>query len=283
MPTSMLSNLYAAWLDWKFTLAGYYDRPVAPANRAISSWDGLLTAWQIRRGVVEVHHARGRLTAGPGDWVLIPPGVSRRHRFSDDAAIRSIRCAILDPAGLPPLSRHGPRTEPHRPDLTAAADDLAGALPEPSLFDRHAHPSLPLPTATWAQLQASVLVWCATAVDGLDLAPMPAPEDRRIDLAQRLLMASPSPSAVPWGELREATGLSRAQLDRLFRRHCGGSLRTWRDRRLLEDACRGLGSREEPVKAVSARLGFRDASHFCRWFRIATGTTPQRWRQRGGV
>ncbi len=259
------------WDRWRFSLSMFYDREVAAPNRAFATCDSLVVGWQMRRGGVELVHAAGRLRAGPGDWVLIPPGLARRHRFSEDAAIRSIRCSVLGPDGLPPALGLPPRLVPSAPELDAAADTLARTMRD----------SYDLPA--WAARQSAVISWCALACVRLGLTGSGAPPEARVAAAQRLLLAERSPAALPWDALRATTGLSRPQLDRLFRRHCGGSVRAWVASRLLADACAALGDRDEAIKAVAVRLGFGDASHFCRWFRQRTGASPAAWRRRGGT
>jgi AraC-like DNA-binding protein len=262
-----------SWDLWRFTLSMFYDREVAPSNRIFATWESLVIGWQLRRGSVELAHAGGRLRAGPGDWVLIPPGLARRHRFSDDAAIRSIRCHVLGSDGQPPVLGLPPLRLGPDAALDGAADGLARSLHDEARSD----------LVSWAARQAAVISWCALACVRLGITGERAPAESRVAAAQRLLLARPSPAALPWGELNDATGLSRPQLDRLFRRHCGGSVRAWAESRLLADACAALGDREEPVKAVAGRLGFGDASHFCRWFRQRTGASPADWRRRGGT
>ena len=270
---------YRTWNEWRFDLEMYYDRAVSPVNRTSSLRDFLLSAWQVRAGSVEVVYGSGRLRAGPGDWVLIPPGVARRHRFTQDAVIRSIRCAIVDATGQVPGAGLPPTLIPDgHPALVAAADRLAATIGGSFLK----HSSL-LDARSWAALQAEVLHWCVAACDQAGI-PLGIPiSETRIALAQQCLLERPSPSAIPWDRLHTATGLSRAQLDRLFRQHCGGSVRAGLEDRLLADACRALRDLAEPVKAVSARLGFGDPSHFCRWFRQRAGASPAEWRRRGST
>lgn len=261
------------WNTWRFRLMTFYDSEVAASNRSFTTCDSLVVAWQFRRGGIELIHPAGRLRATAGDWLLIPPGLARRHRFSDDAAIRSIRCSVLGANGLPPGLGLAPLRLAGDPELDRAADALAGTIRDDGSYD--------LPA--WAARQAAVIRWCALACVRLGLVTAAVPAEARVVAAQRLLLARRSPAAVPWAGLRAATGLSRPQLDRLFRRHCGGSVRAWIESRLFADACAALGDREEPVKAVAERLGFGDASHFCRWFRQRSGASPADWRRRGGT
>ena len=83
------------------------------------------------------------------------------------------------------------------------------------------------------------------------------------------------------GALAERVGYSRFHFSRLYKEATGVSpgrrmiqLRVQRAQELL---------REKPhwtVAAVAAACGFGDQSHLSRHFRVATGTTPARWRAR---
>jgi AraC family transcriptional regulator, transcriptional activator of pobA len=53
--------------------------------------------------------------------------------------------------------------------------------------------------------------------------------------------------------------------------------------RVLTEAKRQLVFTTQPIQEIAAELAFADASHFARFFRKATGTTPHEFRdQRGG-
>ena len=53
--------------------------------------------------------------------------------------------------------------------------------------------------------------------------------------------------------------------------------------RLLTEAKRQLVFTTEPIHEIAYSLGFSDPSHFTRFFRKQTATTPQEFRaQRGG-
>ena len=53
--------------------------------------------------------------------------------------------------------------------------------------------------------------------------------------------------------------------------------------RVLTEAKRALVFTGQPIHEVSYDLGFTDPSHFARFFRKQTGTTPQEFREgRGG-
>lgn len=278
--TGMPDGDYSWWSRWRFALHTHYDRIVSPGNRRMSSWDILLTAWFIRSGRVGLRHAGRQIEAGAGAWVLIPPGVTRRHQFSDDARIHSIRCVILDPGGQPPGGLDPLVLPQGDAGLSAAADALAAALAGHGETGWSSHRLAP---TGWVAVQAAVLGWCGCALERLGLSGDALPVDARVAEAQRLLSRHQSVSALPWAALRAGTGLSRPQLDRLFRRHAGGSVRAWHEGRLLASACRALDDRDEAVKAIAARLGFGDPSHFCRWFRRHAGASPEAWRRRSGA
>lgn len=114
----------------------------------------------------------------------------------------------------------------------------------------------------------------------LDLLSSPAP-DARVLHAARLLWRTGG--AVPISKLSERVGLSRQQLNRLFRQHVGlGVKRFSRIARLQASMCvlRSHGQASEETAggaAVAARSGFFDQSHFISEFKALTGATPSQF------
>jgi transcriptional regulator GlxA family with amidase domain len=79
--------------------------------------------------------------------------------------------------------------------------------------------------------------------------------------------------------LRES-GLGRSQLDRLFFQAFGISTRAYWNRRKLDSANALLATTANPIKEIAFRLGFRQASHFTRWYESLMGLTPNAYRNR---
>ena len=80
-------------------------------------------------------------------------------------------------------------------------------------------------------------------------------------------------------ELAVLCRISLRQLRRDVRRCLGSSPQAWlNERRLM--AARELLLSGQSVKEVAFNLGFRQASHFCRQFKLRNGMTPSEFVQR---
>jgi hypothetical protein len=176
---------YPDWLRWRFELTLCYDHAVEAKNRALATWTDQLAAWLLHAGTVEMHHAGGRITARAGQWVLFPPGLPRRHRFSADAVIRSIRCSVLDPSGQPPGLGQPPILidASDAPDLHAASDALISHLPADPWRDTQMQPRVwvrpPPSSRAWWRRSASCSAGAALPhCHGVICRPRPAYRDR---------------------------------------------------------------------------------------------------------
>jgi AraC family transcriptional regulator, transcriptional activator of pobA len=73
-------------------------------------------------------------------------------------------------------------------------------------------------------------------------------------------------------------GVSVPQLNRVCRRHLGGSALQVIQRRLLHEAERDLAYSSLSVKAIALTLGFADAAYFSRFFSRHAGCSPSEFR-----
>jgi AraC family transcriptional activator of pobA len=74
-------------------------------------------------------------------------------------------------------------------------------------------------------------------------------------------------------------GMTPARLNRLTRAETGKTALELIHTRLTREACRRLIYVAAPVARLAQELGFEDPAYFCRFFKRATGSTPQRYRQ----
>lgn len=79
-------------------------------------------------------------------------------------------------------------------------------------------------------------------------------------------------------EMSTPTGLSRRQIERLFRREMGRSPKRYYLQMRLERAHLLLVNSSLPVFEIAVACGFSSASHFSRTYRDTYGCTPQRTR-----
>ncbi|MBO6719427.1 MAG: helix-turn-helix transcriptional regulator [Rhizobiaceae bacterium] len=102
--------------------------------------------------------------------------------------------------------------------------------------------------------------------------------DWRIRRAVRGMRADPG--ATPnVDRLARTAGLSRAHFFRLFGQATGVTPNVFLNVLRLESAVTSMVATQEPVAAVSDRLGFSAPSHFTRFFRDHAGVTPTAFRE----
>jgi AraC-like DNA-binding protein len=90
----------------------------------------------------------------------------------------------------------------------------------------------------------------------------------------------PGIGTVDYEQLREAVGLSKAQINRIFKAATGLTPRQWSEVHSIKAAEDWLRSGQLSIKEIAAQLNFFDASHFIKWFRRHAGCTPKTWRTR---
>jgi AraC family transcriptional regulator len=102
--------------------------------------------------------------------------------------------------------------------------------------------------------------------------------DWRIRRAVKAMREDPgqTPSVA---RLASAAGLSRAHFFRLFGQATGITPNVFLNVLRLESAVTSMVATQEPVAAVSDRLGFSAPAHFTRFFRDHAGVTPTAFRQ----
>jgi AraC-like DNA-binding protein len=77
-----------------------------------------------------------------------------------------------------------------------------------------------------------------------------------------------------------ALGYSTRTLSRVTRAAAGQTPKQMIQERLALEAGRLLAHSTQPVSAIAAQLGFRDASNFATFFTRQMGTTPTQFRNR---
>ena len=226
--------------------------------------------WCVLAGdvLVERGHQRWRIRAGTG--CILPADWRRQQHFSPHAQLVSLglrphwdggdhAVALDEPimldmaqvARLEPLARQviALRAQPRDSD---AAQELRRRL----ALDGYALAWLDVVTAAGGRLHR------------------PAGIDPRLGRLRAALAADARLGALNWQYLRQVTGLSRPQLDRLSRDTWGTTVRGQRDRLVLARAHRLLGETGRNLAGIAEDLGASDTSHFVRWFRRHAGHTP---------
>jgi AraC-like DNA-binding protein len=262
-----------------YRLGGTYDRTIQEEYLVHRDYTEIsYISWYIREGSLKVHSGGQQLQAGVGDWIFMDPVVMRSHAFSPHSRIISIRFQAtwrgLDylPPFLPPRVVAGHRV----PAMLPAAEALCS-------FQRLSlqrgigwSPSRECEAQTllfgwlqhWNRLRESVV----------GLRPQAVVDPRVYEIIACLSERIASGS-VDYSGLQQSVGLSRAQINRVFKEGTGLTPHQWVDARCLVKAEEMLRSGDLSVKEISATLGFCDPSHFTKWFRRKLGAAPTEWRE----
>ncbi|MGF6148674.1 Regulatory protein soxS [Kingella potus] len=90
--------------------------------------------------------------------------------------------------------------------------------------------------------------------------------------------------AQPWtiGDMAGSSGMSPAQLARLFKIYTGTSPYSFVNRIRLQHAAVRLKHSAEPAFAIAQDAGFGSETHFCKAFKKMYGITPGQYRKRDG-
>ncbi len=217
-----------------------------------------------------------RVTLGPGDLLLAPPGVRERLSVEENEPLRHLFIHLLASG---PLGRLPRRT----------ADAGAGIV-APLL--RHAVYLAGQRPAGWHGRACDALGLLLRAVAGGTLA---APEEPLAPLHPAMAASfehlrrrwRSGLVAVDAVELAQAAGVSREHLTRLFRAAFGvGPGRAERLLR-LDRAVDWLIGGDLPVPEIARRTGWRDAQRFAGALRSACGRGPRElrraWREGQGI
>ncbi|MFA7344590.1 MAG: helix-turn-helix domain-containing protein [Terrimicrobiaceae bacterium] len=105
--------------------------------------------------------------------------------------------------------------------------------------------------------------------------------DERLKQAIHRLHERPLHGSFPWEELTRETGLSRRHIDRLLCAEFGMTAQNYWARLKEEAAARLLETTSFSIKEIGFQLGFKQASHFTKWFSLRAGWSPRRHRQLG--
>jgi AraC-like DNA-binding protein len=102
--------------------------------------------------------------------------------------------------------------------------------------------------------------------------------DRRIRRAVDALRADPA-CGDPVAPLAARVGLSRSRFYDLFARCTGLSPGVYCDMLRVEEAVRRLAKGGDPIRELSADLGFSSQGNFTRFFVRHVGVAPSRYRR----
>lgn len=277
-PTAAL--LPEVWRNLQVSLIWAYRGRVAEKFLDFSSERGNVTARLLFSGRMTVRRGDAVSVAAPGQWVVMGNGPSHLN-FERGSEILSIHLDAHWHTGQQVIPEGAvvvidSRAEEELTRLGRALEKFVRQRlhdPQFSLW------SQPLELTDYLDSQAVFLPWLSVLFRVLQQAGtslfVPAAQDDRITRVLHLLGATPLDQPFDEARLMAAAGMSRSHLNRLFVRHTGLTPRGFAERRRQDYA--GLRLREPDVsaKVVALELGFRQLSHFSRWFKAASGLTPR--------
>jgi AraC-like DNA-binding protein len=226
---------------------------------------------------------RRKWSAGAGQWLVSPHG-STVQSFSPDARILSIhfRCEwptgenlfeendalIFNAEDFPILERSGSRLERlvnrHFPGVRVEYLQQETNYP------------------VFLKVQQRFLQWLIDFFEVMTEQKRTLSRggsgDERLWRAAEYLHTAPLDGPFPSDQLQRETSLGRAQLDRLFWKEFGTTTREYWDKLRQESAIASLESSSMSIKEIAYHLGFKQPSHFTKWFSRRVGITPQQCR-----
>lgn len=247
----------------------YLGQPPA-SGRSGRTAPGFLASWCLLSGEVLVERGHRRWLIPAGQGCILPAHWRRRQQFSANAHLVSIGLRLTWSSGDDAVGLDEPimldtaqvaRLEPLARAVVALRTQPAGIDAGLELRRRLA---LDVYAAAWLEV---VLANGGRRRQASDLDP-------RLARLRSALAVDPRLEPLNWPHLRQVTGLSRPQLDRLCRAAWGTTVRGERDRLVLARARRLLADSDRNLAGIALDLGASDSSHFVRWFRRHAGRTP---------
>ncbi|WPJ98218.1 helix-turn-helix domain-containing protein [Coraliomargarita algicola] len=265
--------------DYHYEIGPTYDGKVPEEYRLQKNHTGIAyLSWYIRKGSVELTTADSTRHLHKGDWAFMDPFTTRSHHFSRDAELISIRFR-LNWRGLhfiPP--RLGLRTD-HPKEDTALLKSAEALCAFEAIHRTKTHPSSPATLCRRSQYFSEWLYQWHKNREAMGVQAT-APIDPRVSEIMAIIGQRPSIQPIDYAQLQTTIGLSKAQINRIFKSATGLTPRKWCEAQLLRAAEDWLLANQLSVKEIAARLDFFDASHFIKWFRAHTNVTPTVWRTR---
>lgn len=261
-----------------YELGHIYDSQVQPQYRMHRQYTGVsYLTWHLRRGELRLETKGQEFEAHAGDWVFIDPLTVKSHYFSRDTELISIRfrMSLHGLHFLPPLQAPRVYRSSSNGDLLQATEALC------EFETKH-----PCDTQTWApsiecQRSAHFFKWLTHwhTLREQHIPSVSARMDPRIYTILSTLEEHCPARAVDYDLLSKAVGLSRAQINRIFKYSTGLTPQQWRDAQCLRTAEDWIRAGQLSIKEIANELDFFDASHFSKWFRAKMGASPRAWRE----
>ncbi|MBC2603013.1 helix-turn-helix domain-containing protein [Puniceicoccus vermicola] len=143
-----------------------------------------------------------------------------------------------------------------------------------------------LNASQYLQSEALLRIWVKELVEILEkeghTSNVPVPTDQRLTQALDLLQNHHGRD-FPASPIVEKCSLSLVHLNRLSKERLGHSLSEQWNQVRVRRAQHALSSPDTTIKEIAFDLGFKQPSHFTRWFRQHTGQTPKAYQQKARI
>lgn len=280
-----LSGRLAGWPSLKIRPTLAYEGEPPPVHRHAHAVNGFYSFWLVQSGGVLLQGKFGKIRLKQAEWIFFPPFLSKRQDFDEGTRILSVGFEATWSDGIPWMEFNSPLTgrKQGRNGLITKARRILTAFSSGSrqvpVQDRR------IDLAGIACLQSRLYSFLESLTplvlkNGGRLMLSEAHNPRIYPLISELRM-KPGIHPLPFGRWREMVGLSRVQIDRLFRAELGYTPKELGNRFLLASLKRELVTGRSSLKELAARFGFSDSSHLCRWFRRRASMSPEQFRRYG--
>jgi AraC-like DNA-binding protein len=268
------------WSSLQNELLWTYDGRVAEESlHTTSDHSKGYWAWLLRKGQLEVRSGSRVWTAKAGQWIFSPQSTITQT-YKGEAHILSVHfechwptgqnlflhpdACVFDAKDYPALERSAMAlcrlVNRHFPDVRRM---LSLERTEYDVF-------MGFQKCFNQWLLDFKTVWVALG-RGLSQA---VECDERLLNAVQCICESPMQDGFPGERLAQV-----ASLDRLFWKEFGVTPREYWEKRREEAAIRSLSAASIPIKEICYTLGFKQASHFTKWFHRRTGKNPSDYRE----
>lgn len=282
-----LSSPMHRWASLRSELLWIYDGPEQGCGVEVASdhrqgyW-----LWLLRSGSVTLTSGKSTLIAQKGQWIMSPNDFSRQQ-FAPKSRILSIHFRCEWPTGENLLS--GTQGAVWDAALTPKLERSVLAIQK--LAQRHlprVHLELFLKSVSFPVFMRFQHRFDLFLADFADVMLSLGREffhagsrDQRVIQTIYNLREHPLHEAFPWDQLVRETGLSRRHIDRLMYAEFGMTAQSYWDHLKEERARTLIENTESSIKEIAYQLGFKQPSHFTKWFRQRTGWNPRMHRKLG--
>ena len=256
-----------------------YDGQVPESGNIQNVLSTIYTLWFIQHGEVELKSPGRQWQVGAGNWIIVTPGMERSQSFSSGCRILSVHFSFEQ------IFLHQFLTVPEIHVFPEA--QLAGLKAITgrfiATFEQTFKVASSRPLSMMIEYKAMEYRWFSRLFSLLVRRGVFPDQlsgvDARIEAAIDYLEKSDHGINVPYDELEKVCGLSRVQIDRLFKEQLEVSPKRICDRITLARAMRLLSDHNINCKEAGYRLHFVTIPHFCHWFRQHSGLTPDQFRK----